>query len=72
MASLFRVERTVNVAERIDKSLSRCPAAGNSFQKRCVLDARQPGTVFKKLDTRQSDILIEFSGNISFNSPENY
>ena len=33
MASLFRVERTVNAAERMNKSL--------------CLDARQLGTIFK-------------------------
>ena len=51
MALLFRVERTAKAAERINKSLCQ--------------DTRQPGTVLKKLDTRQSDILIEFSRNIS-------
>ena len=35
------------------------------------LDTRQPGSVFKMLDTRQSEILFEFSRNILFNSYEN-
>ena len=36
-----------------------------------TIESRLTGTVFKILDTRQSEILIEFSRNIPFNSPKN-
>ena len=36
-----------------------------------TIESRLTGTVFKILDTRQSEILIEFSRNILFNSPKN-
>ena len=32
----------------------------NEFRLTTCLDTRQPGTVFKKLDTRQSEILTNF------------
>ena len=36
-----------------------------------TIESRLTGTVFKILDTRQFEILIEFSRNIPFNSPKN-
>ena len=36
-----------------------------------TIESRLTGTVFKILDTRQSEILIKFSRNIPFNSPKN-
>jgi len=42
-----------------------------SFSTLC-LDTRQPGSVFKILHTRQSEIILEFPRKNQSNPPQNY
>ena len=58
---------TDKIQRTVENGKSTCSFLTNSL----CLDTRQPGSVFKILDTRQSGILSEFSRNISFNSFEN-
>ena len=50
----------LKIYEVMQKAMYRFPPATLSLSRSSCLHTRQPGTVFKKLDTRQSEILTNF------------
>ena len=54
------LDRDLSTFEQLWPVISLILELSQPFSFTTCLDTRQPGTVFKKLDTRQSEILTNF------------